>query len=114
MKKCVECRITIQESVPFSVCCGGKVGNTDKGKQDNLQSGEGGGAAAAAATATAAATASAAGGPEAAVNVKVMNNGNRDTSSADVQRLQEQLNDIKEQVFVEKKSALFLTTYFDS
>ena len=28
----------------------------------------------------------------------VMNNGGKDTSNADVQRLQEQLNDIKEQV----------------
>ena len=29
-----------------------------------------------------------------------MNNGNKDTSNTDVQKLQEQLNDIKEQVSV--------------
>ena len=27
MKKCVECRATIDEKVPFFVCCGGKQGN---------------------------------------------------------------------------------------
>ena len=34
-----------------------------------------------------------------------MNNGNKDTSNTDVQKLQEQLNDIKEQV-----SAVFLAS----
>ena len=27
MKKCVECRTPIQETIPFNVCCGGKIGN---------------------------------------------------------------------------------------
>ena len=36
-----------------------------------------------------------------------MNNGNKDTSNTDVQKLQEQLNDIKEQV-----SAVVLLTSF--
>ena len=35
-----------------------------------------------------------------------MNNGGKDTSNSDVQKLQEQLNDIKEQV-----SELFLLIY---
>ena len=26
MKKCVECRTPIEQSIPFSVCCGGKFG----------------------------------------------------------------------------------------
>ena len=36
-----------------------------------------------------------------------MNNGNKDTSNTDVQKLQEQLNDIKEQV----SAAVLLTSF---
>ncbi len=117
MKKCVECRAAISEAVPFTVCCGGKAGNnTDgaaaaaaaaggggtaggEGKRLNLEMGAAAAAAAAEAAAlpTAAAAAAAAAAKGDGSNL-VMNNGNRDTSNADVQRLQEQLNDIKEQV----------------
>ena len=37
----------------------------------------------------------------------MMNNGNKDTSNTDVQKLQEQLNDIKEQV----SAAVLLTSF---
>lgn len=129
MKKCVECRSAIDETLPFNVCCGGKIGNNDPRKPSNLEASmveeeEGAIAAAAAeaapanvisseernnvaannnnaaaAVAVAAAAAAAAGAPSTtpAANSATMNNGRKDTTHSDVQKLQEQLNDIKEQ-----------------
>ena len=42
-----------------------------------------------------------------------MNNGKKDTNNADVQKLQEQLNDIKEQVKVLHKSMYLEESIFD-
>ena len=127
MKKCVECRTPIDEAVPFSVCCGGKVANNSKSNANKDAAARTVAAAAAtpaptaasASTATAAAsalpvphaTAASSGGKSsnaaAAANVaatgrdkKMMNNGNREKGNHDVQKLQEQLNDIKEQVHI--------------
>jgi len=125
MKKCVECRTPIDHQVPFKVCCGGKIGNNDAAKPNNVESASeaaeaGNVTAAASAAATAskdpyAATVSAAlssmninagsssigggaGGQASAVaNASTMNNGAKDKTHSDVQKLQQQLNDIKEQ-----------------
>ena len=142
MKKCVECRSTIEEKVPFFVCCGGKQANRDRKVVNTaLAAAAGGGglqdlaggalqlpgppmpgplhaspllgmnnavAAApglspnsvsqlssqlAAQSLGAVAVASGGGGEG---NI-VLNNGGRDTSMRDVQKLQQQLADIKEQ-----------------
>ena len=91
MKKCVECRSPIEEAIPFAVCCGAKIANREKSK-NVLEEGAGvpgevmGGAVAGA------------GGAVTGPDNNMMNNGNKDTSNTDVQKLQEQLNDIKEQV----------------
>lgn len=37
MKKCVECRTPIEDSMPFHACCGGKVGNNKEVKPTNLR-----------------------------------------------------------------------------
>lgn len=76
MKKCVECREPVEESVPFRVCCGAKVGNIDK-KSNNV------------AEAALGSTVNTLTDPAAV---------GKDKSNSDVQKLQEQLNDIKEQV----------------
>ncbi len=126
MKKCVECRTTIDEVVPYRVCCGGKIGNRDVGIKPTNTGGD--------ATASAAAGSDVGGGLSAAMasvdlssvaggvsgatsggtasghdNVATMNNGGKDTSKADVQKLQEQLNDIKEQVNSHADFLSFLT-----
>ena len=154
MKKCVECRSTIEEKVPFFVCCGGKQANRDRkvvntalaaagavgggGLQDLgpggalgvqmpgppmpggplhasplLNTGMNNAVAAAPAGLSpnnsvsqlssqlaaqslgAVAVASTGGAGEG--NIAVLNNGGRDTSMRDVQKLQQQLADIKEQ-----------------
>ncbi|XP_025074658.1 E3 ubiquitin-protein ligase MIB1-like isoform X1 [Pogonomyrmex barbatus] len=89
MKKCVQCRAQIQHMVPLSVCCGGggdvtyvkgcnASGTISEVKADpeeeptpsnNTGTGE----------------------------ALLMNNGSRDTSHSDIQKLQQQLQDIKEQ-----------------
>ena len=144
MKKCVECRSTIEEKVPFFVCCGGKQANRDRKVVNTaLAAAAGGGglqdlaggalgvqlpgppmpgplhaspllgmnnAVAAApglspnsvsqlssqlaAQSLGAVAVASGGGSEANI---VLNNGGRDTSMRDVQKLQQQLADIKEQ-----------------
>ena len=144
MKKCVECRSTIEEKVPFFVCCGGKQANRDRKVANTaLAAAAGGGglqdltggalgvqlpgppmpgplhasplltgmnnAVAApglspnsvsqlssqfAAQSLGAGAAASGGAGEANI---VLNNGGRDTSMRDVQKLQQQLADIKEQ-----------------
>lgn len=90
MKKCVQCRAHIQHMVPMSVCCGGggdvtyvkgcnttaagsladvKVDEEEEPAPTNTSGGE----------------------------TILMNNGSRDTSHSDIQKLQQQLQDIKEQ-----------------
>ncbi|XP_043784651.1 E3 ubiquitin-protein ligase MIB1 [Apis laboriosa] len=89
MKKCVQCRTQIQHMVPLSMCCGGggdvtyvknsnasgvtitevKNDQEEELSQQNTGSGE----------------------------TILMNNGSRDTSHNDIQKLQQQLQDIKEQ-----------------
>jgi len=119
MKKCVECRATIDEKVPFFVCCGGKQANKDR-KVVNITAAPDGAAGGLGhlnttppalqnnagqavalqhtavnqlATQLAAQTLNPVNNTENAV----MNNGGRDTSLRDVQKLQQQLADIKEQ-----------------
>jgi len=119
MKKCVECRATIEEKVPFFVCCGGKQANKDR-KVVNITTAPDGAAGGLGhlnttppsmpnnasqapplqhtavnqlTTQLAAQTLNPVNNTENAV----MNNGGRDTSLRDVQKLQQQLADIKEQ-----------------
>ncbi|XP_032666161.1 E3 ubiquitin-protein ligase MIB1 [Odontomachus brunneus] len=87
MKKCVQCRAQIQHMVPLSICCGGggdvtyvkgcNAGTISDIKADPeeepVPSNTGVGEA------------------------LLMNNGSRDTSHSDIQKLQQQLQDIKEQ-----------------
>ncbi|KAI1284962.1 E3 ubiquitin-protein ligase MIB1 [Halotydeus destructor] len=93
MKKCVQCRASIDKVVPFIVCCGGT--------------------APVAVASSSQPTSSSGGNMEVAGNISssssncnsnapgvLMNNGARDMSNSDVQsvqKLQEQLQDIKEQ-----------------
>ncbi|KAK0083730.1 hypothetical protein PV325_008328 [Microctonus aethiopoides] len=78
MKKCVQCRAQIQHMVPLSVCCGGG-GTISEVKADAEEE------------------------PTPLISNTVpseailMNNGSRDTSNSDIQKLQQQLQDIKEQ-----------------
>lgn len=83
MKKCVQCRASIDKVVPFIVCCGGTapppptptpppVPNNNLLINHNLNT------------------------PPAPV-IGLLNNGTKDTSNNDVQKLQQQLQDIKEQ-----------------
>ena len=44
-------------------------------------------------------------------NSSTMNNGGKDTSNSDVQKLQEQLNDIKEQVCYFSRQIFYLSKY---
>ncbi|XP_076762886.1 E3 ubiquitin-protein ligase MIB1-like isoform X2 [Xylocopa sonorina] len=77
MKKCVQCRAQIQHIIPLSICCGGggeaitevKSDQEDEPPQPNTGVGE----------------------------AVLMNNGSRDISMSDIQKLQQQLQDIKEQ-----------------
>lgn len=81
MKKCVQCRAQIDHMVPFIVCCGGIgiISDVEADEEDIV-------------------------GPLGGVPVEpvcltgaLMNNGSRDTSNSDIQKLQQQLQDIKEQ-----------------
>lgn len=89
MKKCVQCRTQIQHMVPLSMCCGGggdvtyvknsnasgvTITEVKNDQEEELpQQNTGGG------------------------ETILMNNGSRDTSHNDIQKLQQQLQDIKEQ-----------------
>lgn len=89
MKKCVQCRAQIQHMVPFSVCCGGggavtyvkgcnasgTVSEDQADPEEELAPSNNTGAG----------------------EALLMNNGSRDTSHSDIQKLQQQLQDIKEQ-----------------
>ncbi|XP_051167130.1 E3 ubiquitin-protein ligase MIB1 [Leptopilina boulardi] len=90
MKKCVQCRAHIQHMVPMSVCCGGggdvtyvkgcnttAAGSLTDVKDDEEEE---------------PAPTNTSGG-----ETILMNNGSRDTSHSDIQKLQQQLQDIKEQ-----------------
>lgn len=79
MKKCVMCRAQIELMVPMTVCSGG-LGTISEVKADNDEESK----------PSTSETANLLQGP-------VMNNGGRDTSN-DIQKLQQQLQDIKEQV----------------
>lgn len=82
MKKCVQCRAQIDKVIPFIVCCGGTVSISTLTTHACAQS--------TFAPPTAVSASSAACGT-------IMNNGSRDTSSSDIQKLQQQLQDIKDQ-----------------
>lgn len=81
MKKCVQCRAQIDHIVPFVICCGG-IG-TISDVQPECEEAQN------ATLATVIEPVSLAGA--------LMNNGIRDTSNSDIQKLQQQLQDIKEQ-----------------
>lgn len=81
MKKCVQCRAQIDKVIPFIVCCGGTVSISTLTTHACAQSTF----AVPSATANNAPTGN------------IMNNGSRDTTSSDIQKLQQQLQDIKEQ-----------------
>lgn len=90
MKKCVLCRAQIELMVPITVCSGG-LGTISEVKADIEEEPKPSTSeAVVAAAAAAAAVAVQQQGP-------FMNNGERDTSN-DIQKLQQQLQDIKEQV----------------
>ncbi|CAH0390695.1 unnamed protein product [Bemisia tabaci] len=79
MKKCVDCRVQIEKIIPYSVCCGG-IGKISEVKPDTVHE-------------------SIASAPEPMTtnSCQLMNNGSRDTSTYDLEKLQQQLQDIKEQ-----------------
>ncbi|CAL7934980.1 unnamed protein product [Xylocopa violacea] len=77
MKKCVQCRAQIQHIIPLSICCGGGGGTITEVKSDQEDEPS---------------------QPNTGVGEAVlMNNGSRDISLSDIQKLQQQLQDIKEQ-----------------
>ncbi|KAM0727751.1 E3 ubiquitin-protein ligase MIB1 [Formica fusca] len=89
MKKCVQCRAQIQHMVPLSVCCGGG-GDVTYVKGCNASG------------TISEVTADPEEEPTPSNNTVagealLMNNGSRDTSHSDIQKLQQQLQDIKEQ-----------------
>uniref|UniRef100_A0A8D8UEG3 RING-type E3 ubiquitin transferase n=1 Tax=Cacopsylla melanoneura TaxID=428564 RepID=A0A8D8UEG3_9HEMI len=90
MKKCVQCRTQIDHMHPMVVCCGGPgiisevQHTTDQPEEEN-------------AVALPLNTTAAAALVEASTSGALMNNGSRDTSTSDIQKLQQQLQDIKEQ-----------------
>uniref|UniRef100_T1JJB8 RING-type domain-containing protein n=1 Tax=Strigamia maritima TaxID=126957 RepID=T1JJB8_STRMM len=83
MKKCVQCRAQIDKVIPFIVCCGGTVSMLTLTAYTSAQN--------------------SAFEPLTVANVNIqstgtlMNNGSRDTTHSDIQKLQQQLQDIKEQ-----------------
>ncbi|KAL2720716.1 E3 ubiquitin-protein ligase MIB1-like isoform X2 [Vespula squamosa] len=96
MKKCVQCRTQIQHMVPLSICCGGggdvtyvkgcnASGTISEVKADVEEE--------PVPIPTANTNTNTSGG-----EALLMNNGSRDTSHSDIQKLQQQLQDIKEQV----------------
>jgi E3 ubiquitin-protein ligase mind-bomb len=83
MKKCVQCRSQIDRVIPYVVCCGlNNQVTLSPGCRSPISAETGRPAGAAPAE-----------GP-------LMNNGCRDNSNTDIQKLQQQLQDIKEQVRV--------------
>ncbi|KAG8227576.1 hypothetical protein J437_LFUL000676 [Ladona fulva] len=87
MKKCVQCRAQIDRMLPFSVCCGGNgtisevIGDSEEDLACSiLPSSE-----------------SKNNHGSQITQPQLMNNGSRDTSNSDIQKLQQQLQDIKEQ-----------------
>ncbi|RZF46047.1 hypothetical protein LSTR_LSTR004760 [Laodelphax striatellus] len=89
MKKCVQCRAQIDKMVPYSFCCGGP-GNISEVQHDNVNLQVVEEAPAPPAVPAQIAPAEPVG--------PILNNGSRDsTSSSDIQKLQQQLQDIKEQ-----------------
>jgi len=93
MKRCVECREQIEDKVSFYVCCGGKLGNKDKQLIPTDNNIAGGAAALPAVVANNNATTNNTISPT--PNQGVQNN--KENSMRDVQKLQQQLADIKEQ-----------------
>ncbi|XP_023247906.1 E3 ubiquitin-protein ligase MIB1 isoform X2 [Copidosoma floridanum] len=92
MKKCVQCRVQIQHMLPLSMCCGGE-GDVTYVKNCNANT---------AATLSELKTSDPEDDKVTANNTTppegtLMNNGSRDTSHSDIQKLQQQLQDIKEQ-----------------
>ncbi|KAG8247521.1 E3 ubiquitin-protein ligase mib1 [Homalodisca vitripennis] len=81
IKKCVHCRAHIDSMVPFSVCCGGPGETTEMPTETVEESSASSVSPVEPITLTGA----------------LMNNGSRDTSNSDIQKLQQQLQDIKEQ-----------------
>ncbi|RWS13086.1 E3 ubiquitin-protein ligase MIB1-like protein [Dinothrombium tinctorium] len=82
MKKCVQCRAQIDKVIPFIVCCGG-TGMHWMGLQNTFLH---------------LSIFVAPPQPQMVIQTgNIMNNGARDTSNSDIQKLQQQLQDIKEQ-----------------
>lgn len=94
MKKCVQCRLQVDRMIPFILCCGGKgditevqgdivedVSKVNIVNANNVNTG---------------AAPSNVNQPPVSTGA-LMNNGSRDTSTYDIQKLQQQLQDIKEQ-----------------
>ncbi|CAB3369216.1 Hypothetical predicted protein, partial [Cloeon dipterum] len=98
MKKCVQCRSQIDQMVPFIVCCGGigSICDVINDPEEEISS-----------TTSTSEVAPNNNATNSNINSNInnvnyqpplMNNGSRDTtSSADIQKLQQQLQDIKEQ-----------------
>lgn len=85
MKKCVQCRIQIDRMVPFSMCCAITAGATNENQADPVEE------------TNIPPPAIVPQGEPIVLTGTLMNNGSRDTSSSDIQKLQQQLQDIKEQ-----------------
>jgi len=100
MKRCVECRAAIDDKIPFFVCCGGKLGNKDKSlpapspsaaqEQTEIENNLGATALPPVANNSVNNTLNASAGSNCTKNKEA-------TSIRDVQKLQQQLADIKEQ-----------------
>ncbi|CAG2109573.1 unnamed protein product [Medioppia subpectinata] len=89
MKKCVQCRANIDQVVPFIVCCGGTappppqlmLNNATSNANNNNNNNNN----------------SAGNATNAQIIGSFMNNGARDVTNNDIQKLQQQLQDIKDQ-----------------
>lgn len=82
MKKCVTCRSQIEQMVPIAVCAGGlgTISEVEADIEEEIEK-------------------PSTSEPPAVIQGPIMNNGGRDTvNSNDIQKLQQQLQDIKEQV----------------
>ena len=91
MKKCVQCRSQIDRVLPYVVCCGLNNTATLSPSCRSPSNAEVAGNRSVASSLTGAARPAGQDGP-------LMNNGCRDNSNTDIQKLQQQLQDIKEQV----------------
>jgi len=106
MKRCVECRENIENKVSFNVCCGGKDGNLEKA-DDNAETGgeDKTGTGTLPSTTNSAAINNSLGHNTGAPKTRnkdgnsahLLEDKNKDASMRDVQKLQQQLADIKEQ-----------------